>query len=756
MAFAFFRRRQKLVIIIMAVLMVVFLVSFQGLRSLTERPRGERAMGTSRWGDVLYRDVSAASSDLSMLMRMGLGRSPQFLGRVPTQLEFEALMRNGWDQAALAYALLLREADRADVVDVTDQDVEEFLQAIRLTGAQYERLLEDLKEEHKDRTGLSTFPDFEQVIRATARRWLTVVGHFGMAAPSPLPSQPQLRHAFRDLHERINLRVGVFRARDLLEEVDYEPTGEEMLAQYNRYRTESAGRPETPEDYGFGYRRPPRVRISYLFIDRGAVERAARPSQEKVDDYYRDNPDEIVDKPAPSVRPATGPATASSPTTDTVECRLGDLEPAEAEPIIVEKLMPNAVNDAINDLLGEGRTLLDAIAADAETDPYLQVGRKMRRPAGDALSKRITVWIEGKPLRRAVQEIAEDAEIQAICYPWGTHGDVTIAPDVEITLPTERTYEATVGSLLNAITEKLLGPAGTETQPAAWKLDWAHCRTMGNALFPVGGELEMFPVSAGRTELLTFGDLLDHPILGNAYTAEQGGEGLWRRAFGAEAFAPPGQGTMDEGGTGTVMFVRGERPGRLLWRLTETVPAVEAREAETVEEIPADLREEVRTDLKLKAAMRLAREKAEQAVAAAEGGDLPQALEEAGAEMIETGLFSRRMYDLQWRGIPQMRLGGVAVQKHLAEQAFALAPEEVTGAKDNSVSRPKVLDLPPHNAVAVLQRIGYEPATESEFEVSRGRITLQLARRRYATAATEWFSSDNVVLRAGYKASEQP
>jgi hypothetical protein len=745
MAFAFFRRRQKLVIIIMAVLMVVFLVSFQGLRQFVERAPGEQVVGTSRWGEIQGRDGAAATADLRMLARMGLARR-QFMMGVPTQAEYQALMSNGLDQAALAYALLLREANTSGIVEVTQDDVQEFLRALELTGAQYEAFLQQLRDQHRAASGRGTFPDFEKIIQGTAQRWLTVVGYFGIAAPNPLPSEPELRHAFRDLHERINLRVGTFAARDLLDEVDYEPTDEEMLTHYNRYRTEPAGRIDGPDDYGFGYRRPPRVRISYLFIDRGVVERGARPSVEKMDDEWQGYRERYTKKVPVSTQPTSGP----------VEYKEVPMERAEANPLIVENLMPEAVSDSINALLEEARRLLGGPAAAEETDAYVRVRRQMQRPATETLEKTVTVVIDGKTLRRAIEDLAEDAGLNAICYPWGTHGDITIAPDVEVTLPTDRTAGVPLGSVLDAITEKLLGPAETATQPAAWKLDWAHCQKLGNALFPVGGELEVFPLAAERTELLTFGELLDHPILGNAYTSEQGGEGLWRRAFGAEAFAPPGRATMQEGGTGTMMFVRGDRSGRLLWRLTETVPAADAREAETVEEIPADLREEVRTDLRLKAAMRLARERAEQAMAAADGGDLQQALTDAGAEVFETGLFSRKMYDLQWRGIPQMRIGGADVRKHMAEQAFALAPAEVAGAEDDSVSEPKVLDLPPHQAVAVFQRIGYEPASESEFEASRARITMLLARRRYMTASAEWFNSDNVIRRAEYKASREP
>ncbi|MFO7909135.1 MAG: hypothetical protein R6U42_03735 [Halomonas sp.] len=94
MAFAFFRRRQKLVIIIMAVLMVAFLVGFQGLQQLVSGTRGEQTVGKSRFGELVNRDLERANSDINLLNAMGLGSQQRFMGAIPTGTQFAALMRN--------------------------------------------------------------------------------------------------------------------------------------------------------------------------------------------------------------------------------------------------------------------------------------------------------------------------------------------------------------------------------------------------------------------------------------------------------------------------------------------------------------------------------------------------------------------------------------------------------------------------------------------------------------------------------------
>ncbi len=733
MAFAFFRRRQKLVIIIMAVLMVTFLIGFQGFEQLVRRRPETEPIGTGRWDDVLRRDLVQAHGDIELLRIIGLGRSHYQMMGIPTETEFLALMNNDWNEVPLTYALLLKEAEDSGTVSVTDQDVDQFLRDIGLTGAQYERLVAQIGDRRQDGG---------EMLRGAVARWLTVSTSFNSATTSVLPSEPQLRHAYRNLTEQINLRVGEFRADDLLEELTDEPTDDDILAHYNRYRSSEAGQAQSPEEFGFGYRRPNRIAVSYLFVDRDVVERVAKPSRTRVFSYWREHRDEFVrEVPVDNDN-------EDEPT----EYRQEPMTFSEAEPLIIEQLKPETVESQMEALLRRAEFLLDEVSPDSETDPYVRVRRRMARPADATLQREVTVRISRQPLNRAIEILADAADLDAIYYPWGQRGDIYIDPEVEITLPAERTTDAPLEDVLHEITRHALDEMDEED--ADIEINWAHSVELENVLFPVDREMDAFPVSAERTELLSLSRLINHEILGNAYTSREAGDGLWRRAFDAEAFRPE-RGTIREGDTGPRMFVRDDRTGRLLWRLSETQTAHDPPEAETIDDIPADLVEAARRDLKLLSAMDIARGRAEEVFAEAGEDNLAEALEEAGARVFETGLFSRQTYGLEWRGIPQMRAGDQNVLRYMVERAFELAPEKVNDQVEGDSPQKKVLELPPRRSVSVLERIDYRPASRDGYEQERDQVAMLLAQQRIFTAALEWFDSDNVVRRGEFRRARE-
>ena len=95
MALGFFRRRQKMVMIIMAVLMVAFLVGFQGFSMLLSGRGGSDSIGTILGGRVHIRtgDIRQASFDLNVqFVNVGLLLSqyipPPKLAEFPTTTQF--------------------------------------------------------------------------------------------------------------------------------------------------------------------------------------------------------------------------------------------------------------------------------------------------------------------------------------------------------------------------------------------------------------------------------------------------------------------------------------------------------------------------------------------------------------------------------------------------------------------------------------------------------------------------------------------
>ena len=67
MALGFFRRRQKLIFILMVVLMVSFLVGVQGFTALFKENPGEFVVGKADGFEITTGDLQAARADLGQL-----------------------------------------------------------------------------------------------------------------------------------------------------------------------------------------------------------------------------------------------------------------------------------------------------------------------------------------------------------------------------------------------------------------------------------------------------------------------------------------------------------------------------------------------------------------------------------------------------------------------------------------------------------------------------------------------------------------
>lgn len=286
--------------------------------------------------------------------------------------------------------------------------------------------------EVRSRRGLA-----EAQIRSVAGRWLRVYKTFQQALVSAPPSQQEIRLLFRDLNEQVALRGVRFAAEDLTGEVP-EPTGEQIVAQYNQYRAQQPGaQPSAPlESFGFGYRQPNRVRVAYLFIRRGPIERVSEPSMEQMQEYFLDHSDEF-----------TRAAGAGEAETQAAPARMSF---SEAREEIREALLQNAAGARLRDVAARAQTLLILFEdRGIEGDPMAWVLSQLRRSADDLLDRQVDVSFSNRTLDRAVALVAEAAGVR-ICFPWGTHGDRTWEPSVRVSLdPGSRT----LGEALDLLTE---------------------------------------------------------------------------------------------------------------------------------------------------------------------------------------------------------------------------------------------------------------------------------------------------------------
>ncbi|MBI5722815.1 MAG: hypothetical protein HZA50_02570, partial [Planctomycetes bacterium] len=138
MAFGWFRRRQKLILIVMAFLMVSFLIGFQGFDAFIQKDPGKEEIGKTRHGKLVRNDLMAAKVEMDLLGEMAgiLYRSD------PLQIE-ELRAVAEQKEASNAFALLLVEA-RQSGVKVTDQDVADFFTSAGLKDDQYNAQIKQL------------------------------------------------------------------------------------------------------------------------------------------------------------------------------------------------------------------------------------------------------------------------------------------------------------------------------------------------------------------------------------------------------------------------------------------------------------------------------------------------------------------------------------------------------------------------------------------------------------------------------------
>ena len=756
MAFRFFRRRQKTVIIIMAVLMVTFLVGFQGISALLQRSASKDIMGALAGGiDVTWADKRQAAGDLEILKGLGLLRDMGFFVLSVTA-----------EDSGEAYAVLLAEA-RHSGVTVIDPEIDTFFSQIgcRVGSEEYKRLMLRLKSRYN-------MP--EDFFRGVAARWLLVNKVLSASMVASPPSLPRIEQLFVDITERIDLRMVTVAADTFTDKTD-QPDRAQIAAMFDKYRSVRPGTYEGPGSFGFGYRQPNRVGLVYLQIRREPLQRVIRISDADVRRDYRQNKATYTRQvPIPSPKkdkegkkdkqksPAakdttTGPAEDESPKFKTVPKTL-----VEAMPEIREKLTGLEVERQMDKLVADIQERLSSLeAGGAGVAAYRQIRseRLMVDAAREALATRIEkISIEKRPLTEAMDMLASAARLGAICYPWGrpVSDGKELKADTQVTLKAEG---ITLGEALDRIGKAL----------KVDKLRWAMCRGQGRALFPVSEDVDMFPFSVRKSGLMHIGVMIVHPVLGRAYTSSRGrGRLLSDIAFAAEELERPkgAASLISVGKRGVEMYVRGpggEVTGRLLWTLSEAVAAHDATE------LTDKLAERIATDWKVqKAYQSKVLGLAEKIGTEAEKVGLEAAAKKAKLDATVTKPFARRYLGQDQRfpwirrvvfgSVPGMRLPpmlpgqGEAIQRKILREVFDLAPKNVEPPYPDAPRAVAVIRVPALRAAFVVERIDYRPPVRREFdEYWRSALYRTLMMSQRWDAREMWFRYENIIKRTGFK-----
>jgi len=724
MALGFFRRRQKMVIVIMVALMVSFLVGWQGCSMIMETDPGKVEIATTRFGDLTRGEFWSAEADLNILNRMGLAGNPWEFG------EFYILTRRNGEQAHYAYLLLLHEAEEAGIL-ADSADVDAFFARLGYSGDNYDSFISSLRASSKAWS--------EARIRQAVRNYVLVTKAFAEFRVNCPPSAQQTAIAFRDMKEQIKLRVVRLKAEDYLQDVP-DPNQRRINAHFARYRELFPDQQRRVTEMRFGYREPARAAVRYLFLRGDAIRRISEPTFDMVHDYFKANRNEFVKKV-----PASAPAPAATQPAD-ADLRDVPMEFAEAKPQIVEKLRAEVAAARMDDLmrfLEETHVPKGATAGDPK-QVYAAVRKAVMKPADKALATVLqNVKVTDRPLDEAVARLAEAARLGAICYPWGTFGDDTLLPSVTVSVEADR---ITLGEALAKVSQQAKWPP--EGRPA---LRWVRCEGFPNVLFCASDDpngIDLFPVTAGQTGPMTLQELSEHPILGYATVNPAGGASLPQVAFTAEGLAANQQQKplVAVGKAGPRMYVMGDKPGRLLWRLEAALPA---RSAMDPNESP-ELRQRVVRDVKLADAFAKAVEDAGKLKRAGQEIGFDTILSARKLEAVETDFFARRTERMGLPDVPQLGLDSQQLMAYAIPKLFALVP-----GKDENLAKPKpalgVVPIPIEADVLVVERIGYKPVLLPEYN-GFGRIGVaqmihQGTRQQLELA---WFDVRTIMKRVGF------
>ncbi len=749
MAFGFFRRNQKMVMIIMVILMVTFLISFQGIEPFFRSSGGKSVVGASRYGNITSNDLMTARNDLRMLSNVrGLAVDRKFRAYLsqeakPTDpfMVFGELADSA--DPALTFACLLQEANNRNI-KISDQEVDAALDQMgyAVSGPAYKELIAGLKADKAGNEGL---------FRQAVRNWLAVYQGALTAVADIPPSDAELRMIYRDITERIKLDVAAISADDLAKTIELSPTDQQIEEQFRTYANVPPG-PKALGDMGFGYRLPNRAAVAYIYASRAVLARVAEPTEAQLLQYWRSHQDEMVEvEEAAASKPTTASAPVGNDSSDqptTVRRRLGDLSKAQAQKAIIKLQSDQAVASRMDELFSAIEGLEQELAASSGDTLYKDIVERMTIPADQALKTPLKTQIVNASLSDALAVMAKDLQdagvsVRLICFPMGKHGNVTIDPSVKVNLDIAG-KKMTLADALKQLTADL-----------GLKIDgWATCQKMEDVLFPLPGDQEQydfFPITARRTALLSATELADDPLLGHSFSSPTGDRGSLSEFISqCELFNPSGKGSkMKIGQKGPLMYVMADHAGRLIWRLTD------ARLSEQPTEMTPAIREQVVKDLKIQAAWNQAAEQAKQLQAAAKDGNLAKAAEAAKLKVQEVELTRKiyiREYDMFFPSmIPSLGIPRQFSQNFI-DAAFRLAPANVEPTTQGyGSSEASILQMPAMHEVMLMQRTGFTPSVEPDYERDRPWLSDMMIDARRRGSLQQWFNMDNIAARIDYK-----
>lgn len=712
MSLRFFRKRRKLILILMVVLMVSFLVSIQGLSSLLANKASNEVIGTSDVGKVTLGQLQEGKAELDVISR--LAGSGAF-NMIPSQAyAYYALQQNKADRQTMAYVLLVKAA-KEQGIDVTSSDVDNAIASYKEAKFPFDQFMDQLV----------VFNSFTRSdVRNIIANWLMVVKAYQANNASYPPSREELEHLYVDINSKMQVKAIKIPASEFLSKIPA-PSQEKIKAQFDKLKNRPAGDFVNVNEFRFGYLVPAKLNVAWLMADYNAFARAEQPTSEQVEDYYKTNIEMFAKDPKAEKKQYKPLSEVRWEIFTQLQMQMTQTSYAEAV-----TFTGSAVRDSVM-----------KSQSDKKIQPMKAAFEELVKPADEMLSRSIPViCIERAPLADAINQIAHLAQprLKAISFPYGlTGGSIKIDPGVSVSLNAQN---ITVGQAL----EKLI-----KDNKLGLNAGWVRFAPQDNVLFCD----VLSPVKYGDTGMITLGELGANPFLSSCFSQE------------ARAMLPTMISQLKELGVKSEFSVGMLGPvaqsfspdniGQVFWMVTKV------EQAHAPQELTADLAKKIGDDIRTAEALDLAAKAADEIKTPAQ---FEEYIKKNNVMPVMTEPFSLMVLSRSPYGqsgfvpgsVTAMKFCDAEVDKAFIDKAFeTLAPKDINKAYDRESSNLLEMPLACEDCVVVARRVDFSPALAGDFDEQAREYRKILDNAQTATTLFHWYNLDNIIKRTGFEETRQ-
>ncbi|UCE99557.1 MAG: hypothetical protein JSV82_00345 [Planctomycetota bacterium] len=211
----------------------------------------------------------------------------------------------------------------------------------------------------------------EKEILTTFSKLMAVLEYAKMICAAEDFTSSQIMHTLGRDEETINAEFVKFDSA-LFAETQDEPTEEELIEHFEKYRNFFESDVNEQNPYGFGYKLPNRVQLEYVAVKLDDVSAiVTEPTQQELEEYYEKNREQFT---------ATVPSDPNDPNSTPIEQTKTYAEVADT---ISEQLLQNKIISKATEVLDEAGKLIEAGLQNSDTEPANLTTDQLKQLVGD-------------------------------------------------------------------------------------------------------------------------------------------------------------------------------------------------------------------------------------------------------------------------------------------------------------------------------------------------------------------------------------